>query len=120
MLRALIVALLLAAVPSPWPQAPILPPGSAPHIVRVWLSSTQIVPGVDWSGRVATSTNVASLEIRTESFSFNATRTTYGQFSFDQHILDIVPQYKRHYTLLIIARNAAGIQDVRRVPIDIR
>jgi hypothetical protein len=32
-------------------------------------------------------------------------------------MLDIVPQYKRAYTLHVIARNAAGAQDVRLIPI---
>jgi hypothetical protein len=119
MLRLLLASMVLAASPARWPAAPVAAPSAPPRIVRVWLSSTQIVPGVDWSGRIVTTTNVASLEVRTESFSFNATRTTYGQFAFDQHVLDIVPQYKRHYTLLIIARDAAGDEDVRRVPIDV-
>jgi hypothetical protein len=90
-----------------------------PHIISLWMNTTQLVPGTDWFGRIATTTNVASLEIRTESFSFNATRVAYGRFVFRQHILDIVPQYKRHYTLLVIARNAAGDKDVREVPIDL-
>ena len=40
--------------------------------------------------------------------------------SFDQHVLDIVPQYKRPYTLQVIARNAAGTQDARLIPIVLR
>ncbi len=102
---------------SPWPHAVDAAPSAPPRILSLWLSSTQIVPGKDWSGRIATTTNVASLEVRTESFSFNAQRVAFGQFVFDQHVLDIVPQYKRPYTLLVIARNTAGVEDTRTVAI---
>ena len=117
-IAVLIVCMTLAASPR-WPAAVVAAPSAPPRILAVWLSSTQIVPGTDWLGRIATTTNVASLEVRTESFSFNATRVAFGQFVFRQHVLDIVPQYKRHYELTIIARNAAGVKDVRIVPIDL-
>jgi hypothetical protein len=105
---------------SPWPHAVVAQPNAPPKILALWLSATRVSPGRDWLGRIATTTNVASLEIRTESFSFNATRVAFGQFTFDQHVLDIVPQYKRPYDLLIIARNAAGVTDERTIPIDLR
>lgn len=105
--------------PSPWPAASVAKPNAPPRILALWMNTTQLVPGHDWFGRIATTTNVASLEIRTESFSFNATRTAFGQFVFRQHILDIVPEYKRAYTLLVIARNTAGAEDARDIPIDL-
>jgi hypothetical protein len=110
----------VTAMPRHWPAAVVAAPDAPPRVLAVWLSSAQIVPGTDWLGRIATTTNVASLEIRTESFSFNATRVAFGQFVFRQHVLDIVPQYKRRYDLSIIARNTAGTKDVRVVPIDLR
>ncbi len=110
----------VTAMPARWPAAPVAAGTSAPRIVRLWLSATRITPGRDWLGRIATTTNVASVEVRTESFSFNARRIAFGQFVFDQHVLDIVPQYKRPYLLNVIARNAAGAEDVRLVPIDLR
>ena len=115
----LLVALMLSVttMPNPWPKAIVAAPNAPPRIVALWLSSTNLVPGRDWSGRIATTTNVASVEVRTESFSFNATRTAFGQFVFRQHVLDIVPQYKRPYTLIVIARNAAGVQAEREIPI---
>ncbi|HTU71659.1 MAG TPA: hypothetical protein VMF11_15260 [Candidatus Baltobacteraceae bacterium] len=104
-------------MPSPWPSAAVAAPSAPPRILAFWTNETTIAPGTDWRGRIATTTNVASLEIRTESFSFNATRIGFGQFVFLQHVLDIVPQYKRAYTLTIIARNTAGVEDVRLLPI---
>jgi hypothetical protein len=109
--------MLLTAAQSPWPAAVPNAPNDPPRILAFATNETTIAPGTDWTGRIATTTNVASVEIRTESFSFNATRIAYGQFVFRQHVLDIVPQYKRAYTLHVIARNAAGVQDVRLIPI---
>jgi hypothetical protein len=106
--------------PARWPSAVVTASIDPPRIVALVMNETSIAPGSEWTGRIATTTNVASLEIRTESFSFNATRITFGQFSFDQHVLDIVPQYKRPYTLQIIARNAAGDKAVRLIPIELR
>lgn len=119
---AILACLLLSlasvtVMPNPWPHAAVAAPDAPPRILALWLSSDRIAPGHDWSGRIATTTNVASVEVRTESFSFNATRVGYGQFVFRQHILDIVPQYKRPYVLAVIARNAAGVEAERDIPV---
>jgi hypothetical protein len=113
--RALADATVLAS-PNPWPTPQTVSSGP-PHVQALWMNETTIPSGSEWSGRAVTSTNVASLEIRTESFSFVAERTTFGEFRFRQHVLDIVPQYKRNYTLQVIARNAAGDEDALLVPI---
>ena len=84
------------------------------------MNETRIPNGSDWKGRAITSTNVASVEIRTESFSFVAQRATFGAFWFSQHVLDMVPFYKRRYLLHIIARNAAGQRDEWLVPVEFR
>jgi hypothetical protein len=102
---------------APWPTAIANAPDAPPRILALWMNTASIAPGSQWYGRIATTTNVASVEIRTESFSFNATRVAFGQFVFSQHVLDIVPQYKRRYTLQVIARNAPGAEDARLIPI---
>ena len=107
----------VVVAPHPWPTAAATAPKAPPRIIAVTLNETTIAPGDRWRGRIATSTNVASVEIRTESFSFVAERTAFGEFRFEQHVLDLVPQYKRAYLLYIIARNAAGVQTERVVPI---
>jgi hypothetical protein len=84
------------------------------------MNETSIQPGRTWTGRIVTSTNVASVELRTESFSFVADRRAFGVFAFSQTVLDMVPQYRRAYTLQIIARNTPGNTEERFVPIFIR
>jgi hypothetical protein len=111
---------IVVQTPHPWPSPEVAAPNAPPRIVDLWMNETRIPSGSDWRGRAVTSTNVASLEIRTESFSFVAQRTGFGEFRFRQHVLDMVPYYKRHYLLRVIARNAAGARDERLVPIEFR
>jgi hypothetical protein len=108
------------ASPSPWPRPLTLPPNAPPQILALWMNETAIAGGKPWSGRLVTSTNVASVEVRTESFSFVCDRSAFGVFEFTQNILDVVPQYRRPYTLHVIARNARGDAAEWLVPISIR
>jgi hypothetical protein len=57
---------------------------------------------------VITTTDAASLEIRTAVFSINAPRVTFGRFRFKLSILEFPPMLKHTYPMQIIARNAAG------------
>ena len=72
------------------------------------LSSVKVPPGSVWSGRIATTTNVASLEVRSPSFTFNASA------------LVIPPMLRRPYTVEFVARNTAGVADERDVRVDFR
>jgi len=84
------------------------------------MSSTQLREGSTIDGAVATSTNVASMEIRTATFSINAPRVAYGQFRFRLKVLVFPPLMKRGYSLLFIARNAAGQEAVEYTPLELR
>lgn len=108
------------AAPSPWPTPEVLAPNAPPRILGLWMSETTIHVGRAWNGRIITSTNVASVELRTESFSFVADRLGFGIFAFSQMVLDIIPQYRRAYLLRVIARNARGDAAEDLVPIVIR
>jgi hypothetical protein len=106
--------------PSPWPTPEVLAPNAPPRILALWMNETTIHVGRVWNGRIITSTNVASVELRTESFSFVADRLGFGIFHFSQTVLDIIPQYRRAYILRVIARNARGDSAERLVRIVIR
>jgi hypothetical protein len=110
----------IVIAPSAWPSPEVLPPQAPPKILSVWMNSTNVEPGTPWLGRIITSTNVASVEVRTESFSFTADRRRFGDFDFSQDVLDVVPQYRRSYVLRLIARNAGGESDEVHVAITIR
>lgn len=110
----------VVASPAVWPTPQVLRPGAPPRIIAVWMNQTILRPGEQWRGKIVASTNVASVEIRTESFSFTADRRGFGIFAFSQNILDVIPQYRRSYILHLIARNTHGEADECRVPISIR
>ncbi|HUY41012.1 MAG TPA: hypothetical protein VMV82_05535 [Candidatus Dormibacteraeota bacterium] len=99
------------------PPAPVAAASASPRIVSVWLSETTIAPMQRFAGTVTTSTNVASVEMRTETFSYNVPRLAFGQFAFHYVMPELPPPARRHYLLWIIARNAAGVEDVEGVPI---
>ncbi len=103
-------------LPSDWPTAALAPPNVVPAILRIHLNALRVRPGEVWSGRIATGTNVASVEIRTELFSFNAQRTAFGQFAFTQRIIDLPGIFQRGYVLRVIARNAAGLSTEEDLP----
>lgn len=103
--------------PSRWPAPAVVRATSKPRIEALWMNETTIRTGGVWRGQIVTSTNVTSVEVRTESFTFNAQRQSPGVFTFSQNVLDMVPQYRRGYTLHVIARNARDASDVWLVPI---
>jgi len=85
------------------------------------MSRLSIAPGSSLDGAVVTSTNVASVEVRTPAFSINSVHTASGQFRFHTHMLELPPLSRRHtYTLDIIARNTAGIEQVEQAAFTIR
>jgi hypothetical protein len=110
----------VVVAPSAWPTPQTLPPDARPRIIAVWMNETALRPGRQWMGKIITSTNVASVELRTESFSFTADRRRFGVFEFSQDILDVIPQYRRRYVLHLIGRNTRGEADERLIPIIVR
>ena len=90
-----------------------------PQISAVWLSSLLLTRGANWSGQISTSTNAASVEVRTDSFSFSVPRVRTGMFAFSYAIPDVPPYLRRRFVLHIVARNAAGDRYDEAVPIEI-
>ncbi|HEV3153605.1 MAG TPA: hypothetical protein VGZ02_07370 [Candidatus Baltobacteraceae bacterium] len=102
------------------PPPPVGSPGSSPRIVAAWFSGARVRRGRTWSGRIVTSTNVASVEVRSNLFSIDVPRQTFGRFAFDLHVFDVPPIFVRGYRLRLIARNAAGAAVEEDVPFRIQ
>lgn len=83
-------------------------------------SSLDVARGGTWSGDFTTSSNVASLEVRSSLFSIDAPRTAYGRFHFAVDVFDVPPIFIRAYAVRVIARNAAGVEAEEDVPFRIR
>jgi hypothetical protein len=116
-LAALTLCLFLAAIS---PAVPILPPNAPPEIVSVSLSSNVVNSGGTLSGYVVASSNVASVEMRVVTYSFNMTKIAPGEFTVTAK-LPRVPRIWRHaYNLIAIARNTRGDQTTRTTTLTIR
>lgn len=91
-----------------------------PSIQAMHFSSLNVARGSRWSGEFITPTNVASLEVRTNLFSIDVPRSTYGRFAFTVNVLDTPPIFVRHYRLRVIARNTGGVTNETDLPFQIR
>lgn len=102
------------------PASPVLGSNTAaPRILAVRFNTLNVKRPATWSGTVVTTTNVASLELRTNQFSLNLPRTTFGVFRFRVHVYDLPAEFLRRYSLRIIARNTAGDAVEEDVPFSI-
>jgi hypothetical protein len=104
------------ALPTPLLAANDAPP----RILAMRFSSDDVKRGQTWSGRIVTTTNVASVEVRSNLFSINVPRTNFGRFAFQLRIFDVPPIFLRGYRLRVIARNSAGEQAEEDLPFRIR
>jgi len=105
---------IIRALPTPEIAAPDAPP----KILAVQLSALHVHPGDTWTGNIITTTNVASLEVRAPSFTFNAEHVGPGEFAFSIHAIFIPPIYRRVYTVALIARNTKGAQAEHDTDVD--
>ncbi|MBV9102089.1 MAG: hypothetical protein JO060_00775 [Candidatus Eremiobacteraeota bacterium] len=93
---------------------------SPPRISAVWLSSLTLRRGEAWAGEISTSSNTASVEVRTDSFSFSVPRVRIGEFAFSYAIPDLPPYLRRPFLLHVVARNAGGDRLEETLPIEIK
>jgi len=107
--------LFAAKMPSSWPHAVVAVADAPPRIIKVWLSRSTIAPGSTLDGAIATTSNVASVEVRTAAFSINSSHVAPGQFRFHTRVLELPPLARLHtYTLDVIARNTVGQAQVEQ------
>ncbi len=104
-------------VPASMPSPPPAAPGDAPRIVEIWLSKTEFAPGERIAGRVVTTTNVASLEIRVEGYGRVIPRSDFGRFEGTVAVPKLPSFLRRAFALQILARNAGGVAAKAIVPI---
>ncbi len=108
------------AAGAPLPQPIFAASGSKPKIVAMRYTSNNVALGGTWAGTVVTTTNVASVEVRTNLFTIDVPRRRFGVFAFRLNLLDVPPIFIRAYRLRVIARNAAGDETEEDMPFRIR
>lgn len=83
-------------------------------------SGDEIRRGQTWSGEIVTTTNVASVEVRSNFFSIDVPRRDFGRFAFTLRVYDVPPVFLRAYRIRVIARNSAGQAVEEHFPFRIR
>lgn len=106
----------VATLPSPAVAAG----SAAPRILGAHFNTLDVRRPRGWSGTIVTSTNVASVELKTNQFSLNVPRESFGVFRFRINVYDLPAEFIRRYSLRIIARNTAGDEVEEDVPFRIR
>lgn len=100
---------------------PMSAPAAPPRIVHIeYAPSVTRGSRARFAGRIWTSSNVASVEVRTNLFSVNAAKQGVGTFSYDAAVYDLPPIFVRAYRLRVIARTTAGVQAEEDLPFRIR
>jgi hypothetical protein len=101
------------AIPHRVPDAP-------PEIVAIDFSSTSVTSGETLWGKVLTSSNVASVEVRVATYAIGMRKIGVGRFALSYR-LGYVPFFARgEYSMRIIARNTRGDAVDRTLPLTIR
>ena len=103
--------------PAPMPTPEILGNEAPPKLLAMHFSSLDLRRGTTWHGSFVTSTNTASVEMRTNLFSIDVPRTRFGEFSFSLALFDWPPIFTRSYALRVIARNSAGVRSEQDLPL---
>jgi hypothetical protein len=104
----------------PAPASIVRENAAPPAIGSMWFNSLDVKRGSTWEGKIDTSTNVASVEVRNNLFSINARRSDFGHFVFKVDVFDVPPIFIRGYDLRVIARNSAGQEAEEDLPFRIR
>ena len=107
-----------SATPTP-EQIVMLPAGAPPRIVDLRLDKTDVQSGDVVSGMVQTSSNVASVEARIAAYSIDVPKVATGRFSLSYRVPNLPFFLKKTYDMVVIARNTAGAETTRVVPITI-
>jgi hypothetical protein len=106
--------------PSALPTPRVERNDAPPRILAMRFSSLDVRRPTHWSGVFVTGTNVASVEVRTNLFSIDVPRKSFGRFAFALDVLDTPPIFVRAYRLRVIARNSAGREYEEDLPFRIR
>ncbi|MBV8331776.1 MAG: hypothetical protein JO192_03500, partial [Candidatus Eremiobacteraeota bacterium] len=104
----------------PFPTPRVAANDAPPEILALSFNSLDVRRGTTWTGKFVTTTNVASVEVRTNLFSIDVPRRGFGKFAFSVDLLDVPPIFVRAYRLRVLARNSAGVVAEEDLPFHIR
>ena len=118
--RTAITLMLALGLVAAAPVVPMLAPNAPPQIVSLSLSAKTVKAGGTISGSVIASSNVASVELRVVTYSYNMTKVAPGEFVASVRIPKIARVFPGTYALNVIARNTRGDETRASTSITIR
>ncbi len=101
-------------------KVPRLPPDAAPQILAVAVSETTVQPGDTVSGRVVTTSNVASVEARIGGYAMTLAKTGVGRFALTYKVAPLPWFIRGTFTMRVIAKNTRGDTVERTIPLTVR
>lgn len=102
-------------------MAPVrLPSNAPPRIETVSISAQTVHSGDTVHGIVITSSNTASVEARVVNYSISVPKVGVGRFVLTYKVPWIPFFWDGTYQMILIARNTAGVQARRSIPITVR
>lgn len=99
------------------PTIVLAAPHAPPRILAIAFSAAVVRGGETVVGRVRTTSNVASVEVRVVGFSTVMTRRGVGEFSVNYPVPMLPPWLHRTYPVEVIARNVDGVRETRTLEI---
>lgn len=109
-----------APAPNLTQQVPRLKPDAAPQILAIAVSETAVQPGDRVSGRVVTSSNVASVEARIGGYAMTLSKVGVGRFEITYTVRPLPWFIRGTFTMQVIARNTRGDAVERAIPLHVR
>ncbi|MGB8151942.1 MAG: hypothetical protein WCE97_12200, partial [Candidatus Cybelea sp.] len=101
-------------------KVPRLPPDAAPQILAVAVSETTVQPGDTVSGRVVTTSNVASVQARIGGYAMTLAKTGVGRFALTYKVAPLPWFIRGTFTMRVIAKNTRGDAVERTIPLTVR
>ncbi|MFY9632511.1 MAG: hypothetical protein WAJ94_12975, partial [Candidatus Cybelea sp.] len=104
----------------PVPKVPLVPPDAAPQILSVDVSETTVRPGDRVSGKVVTTSNVASVEARIGSYAMSLNKVGVGRFALTYTVAPLPWFVHGTFAMRVIAKNTRGDTVERTIPLSVR
>jgi hypothetical protein len=95
-------------------------PNAAPQILGVSMTETIVHPGDTVSGRVLTSSNVASVEARIGGYAMSLSKVGVGKFELTYKVASLPWFVRGNFTMHVIAHNTRGDTATREIPLVVR
>ncbi|MGB6522670.1 MAG: hypothetical protein WBE83_12955, partial [Candidatus Cybelea sp.] len=108
-----------AIAAKPVAKVPIVVPNAAPQIISVDVSETTVHSGDHVSGKVVTTSNVASVEARIGTYAMSLNKVGVGRFALTYTVAPLPWFVHGTFPMRVIAKNTRGDTVERTIPLSV-